>query len=323
MPAWRLNGPGRETNLLITLACVAASVFCQVPTPPPSSPDLNLPAQRIGIDDLISVSVYDRPELTRSVRVPVDGEIRLPLLIEPIHAIGLMPADLEKIIASRLAEEEILVRPVVTVAMVEYRSRPVSVVGAVHRPLTFQVSGTIHLLDALARSEGLTSDAGTEILITSRTEAGAELVRRIPVKKLIGQANPEVNILLSGGEEIRVPEASKVYLVGNVKHPGVFPLHDGEDLTVLKVLALSEGLLPFATKEAFVYRQVDLTGGKTELKIPLRQIIERKAADFTLQENDIFYIPDNKRQRLTITAIDRIVTFGSAAGTASIYGTVH
>src|SRR5262245_34777378 len=84
------------------------------------SPDQNLPGQLIGTDDLVSVSVYDRPELTRTVRVRTDGKIELPLLSAPIVAAGLMPDDLGKVIAARLADEEILVRPVVSVAVVEY-----------------------------------------------------------------------------------------------------------------------------------------------------------------------------------------------------------
>lgn len=306
-------------SVLNVFLAFAGLAFGQVSAVPPPSPDLNLPAQKIGQDDLISVTVYDRPELTRTVRVAADGTIQLPLLSTSIHAAGLMPAELATSIVSRLAAEEILVRPMVSVAVAEYRSRPVSVVGAVHHPLTFQVSGKVQLLDALARAEGLTPEAGNEILITEQKGSGAELVRRLTVKQLIKDADASVNIPLFGGEEIRVPEAGKVYVVGNVKQPGVLTLHDGEDLTVLKVLALSQGLLPFATKTAFVYRREGGTGGKTELTIPLDRIVHRKSPDFIFKENDIFYIPDNKRRRLTMTTLDRIAMFGGTAGAAAIY----
>jgi polysaccharide export outer membrane protein len=308
--------------MILALASLATMAQAQAPVAPPTTPETNLPAQKIGIDDLISVSVYDRPELTRTVRVAADGVIRLPLLSEPIRATGIMPSDLERIIATRLSEEEILVRPVVTVAVAEYRSRPVSVVGAVHHPLTFQVSGAVRLLDALARAEGLAPESGTEILVTRRAEGGVELTKRILVRQLIDQADPEANVLLTGGEEIRVPEAGKVFLVGNVKHPGAVTLHDGEPLTLLKALALSEGLMPYTAKEAFIYRRTDPAQEKTEIKIPLTQIVERKSPDIPLQENDLVYIPENKSRRLTLTTLDRIAAFGSAAGAAAIYGGV-
>jgi protein involved in polysaccharide export with SLBB domain len=48
----------------------------------------NQPVQRIGADDLISVAVYDSPELTRTVRVGDDGQVRLPMLRRAIPAAG-------------------------------------------------------------------------------------------------------------------------------------------------------------------------------------------------------------------------------------------
>ncbi len=80
----------------------------------------NLPALPIGPNDLIAVSVYGAPELTRSVRVSDEGLIRLPMLKQKIEARGLMPSALEGRIAAALVQEEILVDPVVTVTIVEY-----------------------------------------------------------------------------------------------------------------------------------------------------------------------------------------------------------
>ena len=207
----------------------------------------NLPMQQIGPDDLIGISTYDSPELTRTVRVSSDGTIRLPMVRQRIKAAGLLPADLEVAIADALKKEDILVDPVVTVSIVEYRSRPINVVGAVKAPLTFQSTGNITLIDALSRAGGLSETSGPEILV-SRSQPGEGnnsvlLTRRISVKNLIDDADPELNIRLDGGEEIRVPEAGRVYIVGNVKKPGAFPIKDTSETSVLKVLALTEGLV--------------------------------------------------------------------------------
>ena len=138
----------------------------------------NLPSQKLGVDDLMAVSVYDAPELTRTVRVEADGTIHLPLLKDGVQAAGLLPRELESSIAVALKPEQILVDPVVKVTVVEYHSRPISVMGAVNKPVTFQAVGEVTLLDALARAEGLTNEAGTEVLITR-----GGLVERIPVKR--------------------------------------------------------------------------------------------------------------------------------------------
>jgi polysaccharide export outer membrane protein len=168
-------------------------------------PVANLPAQPIGADDLLAISVYGSPEFTRTVRVRSDGRIRLPMLSEEIDARGMMPRELERSLADALVSEQILVDPVVTVTIAEYRSRPITVVGAVKMPLKFQAMGKITLLDALSQAQGLSDDAGAEILVTRPSKTGAPPVtERIPRLKLMAEADPALNVTLYGGEEIRL-----------------------------------------------------------------------------------------------------------------------
>ena len=173
------------------------------------------------------------------------------------------------------------------------------------------------LLEALARAEGLSPEAGQEILV-SRTD---ELVRRIPVRALIDAADPEVNLRLLGGEEIRVPEAAKIYVVGNVKHPGAFPMRDGAETSVLKLLALAEGLAPYSGKLAYIYRHDPDSASKKEIEIKLDEIMKRKSPDVPLRADDILYITDNTGRRATITAIEKIMFLGGSVGAAAVYGT--
>ena len=267
----------------------------------------SLPAQKIGADDLLSVSVYQSPELSRTVRVGADGQFELPLVKQRVKAEGLLPRELEKKLAEVLKAEEILVDPVVTVAVVEYRSRPISVAGAVKRPITFQATSGVTLMEAITRAEGLSPEAGNDILITT-----GKLTQRISVKALMDAADPTLNVRLSGGEEISVPEVGRVYVAGNVKHPGAFALKDSSGMTFLKLVALAEGLAPFPAKEAYIYRKEAQGSNKNELTIELKKIMERKAEDIPLQADDIVYIPDNKSKRLTIGALEKLVGFGSA-----------
>lgn len=276
----------------------------------------NLPAQKIGPNDLIAVSVYGSPELTRTVRVGADGDIRLPMLERRIRAEGLLPAALEAEIAAALRAEQLLVDPVVTVTIAEYHSRPISVAGAVKNPVTFQAVGPVTLLDALTRAGGLSQEAGPEILVSlSQSEENGNpvtMVQRIPVRGLIDAAVPELNLTLAGGEEIRVPEAGRIFVVGSVKKPGSFPLQDAGDTTVMQILALAEGLAPFASQTAYVYRRDEDTGTRHEIPIELKRIMKRKAPDVPLAANDILYIPDNTGRRITVNALERIAGFGAA-----------
>jgi len=283
----------------------------------------NLPLQKMGIDDLIGITVYDSPELTRTVRVAADGTIRLPMVKARIPVAGLLPSDVETVIAAQLTKEEVLVDPIVTVSVVESRSRPIVVSGAVKKPITFQASSQTSLLDALARAEGLDTDCGPEILV-SKVQTGPDgktstLTRRISVKALIDAADPELNLQLQGGEQIRVPEAGRVYVVGNVRKPGAFVIHDASETSVLRVLALSEGLEKFAAKEAYIYRREQGPAGKNEIPIELEKIMQRKAPDVPLQANDVLYIPDNKNSRSFARIMESVAAIGGGAAIASIY----
>jgi len=291
----------------------------RLPSTAPES-GVNLPARPIRGNDLLSVTVYGAPELTRTVRVSKEGRIRLPLLHRTIEAGGLMPDELETRIAEALESEDVLIAPAVIVAIAEYQTRPISVAGAVRHPLTYAVFDRTTLLEALTRAEGLSPDAGAEIIVTRPPAPGsgnAPLIQRVPVKGLIDNADPAQNLVLDGGEEVRVPEVGRVFVVGNVKKPGAFQVELPAGMTVLKSLALAEGLAPFASKQAYIYRRADSSAGAPpqELPVELRNILDRKSPDPALQANDILYIPDSRRARAAANAIEKAVSF--AAGTAS------
>lgn len=281
----------------------------------------NLPAHRIHSNDLVNISIYGEPDLTRIIRVGSDGAIRLPLLDRKVKADGLMPEELEKAIGDAFKGEEILVNPFVTVTVAEYHTlRPVSVAGAVRNPITFEPSDPVTLLEALARAGGLVPEAGPDILISRPSgESPAPLVQRVAVRALIDAADPAVNVVLRGGEEIRVPEAGKIFVVGNVKIPGAFAVHDAAESTVLKVIALTQGLAPYASNEAYIYRREATSGSQNEIVVDLAKIMQRKSPDVPLLANDILYVPDRTGKRVAISALEKVFAIGAGLSTALLY----
>jgi polysaccharide export outer membrane protein len=306
---------------VLSLLLFSVAALAQVATP-----TQNLPAQKIRPNDLVGVSVYGEPDLTRTVRVGADGTIRLPMLKDKIKADGLMPEELEQAVAEALKTQEILVDPFVTVTVAEYHSLPISVAGAVKTPITFQpVEKKTTLLQAITRAGGLAPEAGSEILVTAPQSPAGDappLVRRIQVKALIDAADPAANILLDGGEEIRVPERGKIYVVGNVKMPGAFAVQDPSGTSILKVLALAQGLTPYATNEAYIYRVEGGTTSKNEIPVDLKKIMDRKAPDVPLLPNDVLYVPDNHHRRATMDTVKVVAGLGGAAVAALIYALI-
>jgi polysaccharide biosynthesis/export protein len=281
-----------KSACLLLLAGALGTSWAQVPIAAP-----NLPVHRIGPNDLISISIFGEPDLSRTVRVGSDGAIRLPLVRQRVKADGLMPEELDQAIGKAFEAEQILINPWVTVTVSEYHTLlPVSVAGAVRNPVTFEPNGKMTLLEAITRAGGLLPEAGPEILVT---RSAREPVQHIPVHALIDAADPSVNLALQGGEEIRVPEAGKIFVVGNA-------------------IALTEGLAPYASNEAYIYRR-DASGSPNQIPVDLGRIMQRKSPDVPLLANDIFYIPDRSGKRLALSVLEKVVLFGAGISTAFIY----
>jgi polysaccharide export outer membrane protein len=280
----------------------------------------NLPVEKIGRDDLVGITVYDAPELTRTVRVGFDGDLRLPMLKQHIHAADLYPAELENAITAALVDENVMVEPIVTVSVVEVRSRPITVAGAVRSPITFQATGSVTLLDAISRAGGISDNAGPEILVShpplSTDGKSITLTERILARSLLNEEDQTSNLKLEGGEVIRIPEAGRFFVAGNVKHPGMFSITDGSESSVLKAVALSEGLDNYSGHIAYIYRIDGSSGRKNEIPIDVKKILARKSPDVPLYANDMLYVPNSTGLRASAKAVEIVLATG--LGVASL-----
>jgi polysaccharide export outer membrane protein len=79
------------------------------------------------------------------------------------------------------------------------------------------------------------------------------------------------------------------------------------------MLALTEGLEPFANKSAFIYRR-EASGSKNEIAVALDKILQRKSPDVPLVANDILYIPDNRGKRIGVKALEAVIAAATGAG---------
>jgi polysaccharide export outer membrane protein len=309
--------------VISSLASIAAMAqrLSYTPTGPasPAAPvaigGANLPFQLIGASDLVHLTVFDSPELTQSFRVDQSGNLNLPLLRGPVHAQGLMPDDLRDEIARQLREQHLLLRPVVDVSVVEYRSRDVTIAGAVKTPVTIQEEGNLRLLAALSQAGGLLPEAGPEVIVENANGTS----QRVSVRELFDGRHPELNVPIEAGAQIRVPECERVFVVGDVKRPGAFPFLSMEDTTVLQLLALSGGLDSFSRKRAYIYREQPGSSQKIEIEVPLGRIMDRKAQDVKLAANDILYIPINGKLKSSANVLAHVTGIGNTAVSAAIW----
>jgi polysaccharide export outer membrane protein len=258
----------------------------------------------IGPEDLLSIDVFNVPELNKTVRVANDGMISLPL-IGRVQAAGLTTAELRKELEAKWAETY-LENPQVTVFVQEFRARPVSVIGAVERPGLFYLAAPRTLIEVLSMAGGLAkrteNAAGRTVLVTRRDgfadlqfTDGMSLVSvdklEINLRKLFYSHNEALNIEIKPFDSISVTRADIVYVVGEVRRPGGFVLQDQEKLTVMQALALAEGCTGTAARRnaMIIHRSED--GTRTEVRIDLGKVLKGKAHDPELAANDVLFVP--------------------------------
>jgi polysaccharide biosynthesis/export protein len=120
----------------------------------------------IGTGDLLSIQVFDVPELSREVRVSQTGTIGIPLVPVRLHITGLTELQAELKIAEVLEANGLVSHPQVSVFVKEKKSKPITVVGAVMHPMVFQADRQITLLEVLAEAGGIAGDAGDSVIVT-------------------------------------------------------------------------------------------------------------------------------------------------------------
>ncbi len=265
---------------------------------------------RIGPEDLLDITIFEAPEINRSLRVAAGGEISLPLL-GAVRAAGLTPRELESVLAE-LLRRTYMKDPHVGVFVKELQSRPVSVFGAVFKPGVFQVRGTKTLVEMLSMAEGLAADAGDTVIVMrgagfpngeakpaaaetndEKPAAGAETLE-INLKSLLDSGDPRFNVAVYPGDIVKVTRAGIVYVVGEVKRPGGFTLKSNENISVLQALALAEGLTRTSAKsQARIIRTDEATGKRVEVMVNLSRVLSGKAEDPLLRPRDIVFVPNS------------------------------
>lgn len=290
---------------------------------------------RIGPQDLVDISVFEAPELNRSVRVSASGEISLPLL-GSIKAAGRTAKELELVLQTSL-QKSFMNDPHVSVYVREMESHPVSVLGAVKKPGVFRIADPKTLLEVLSMAEGLADDAGDTVIVmrgaafaaqashaanqddTSSQSDNGNLVGSIQVnlKDLLTSKNSSANVLVYPGDIVKVTAAGIVYVIGDVKKPGGFVLRNNENISALQALALAEGITPTSAKNHVRIIRTEQNSQRTEMTLDLGRIMSGKAPDPMLQSKDIIFVPKSGSKSALYRSAEAII---STVPAAAVYG---
>ena len=156
----------------------------------------------IGAQDVLDISVWKEPEVSRVVPVRPDGRISLPLLND-VQAAGMTPSQLAAQITTSL--KKFVTDPQVTVIVTAINSQRVYILGEVTRPGAFPMLPGMNVLQGLSSAGGFTQFAKTKSIYVLRMEDGKQQKYPVNYKEVISGKRPEQNISLKAGDTIVVP----------------------------------------------------------------------------------------------------------------------
>ena len=234
------------------LALTAFSAAAQQPAKTAPLPDSGYV---LGPDDQIVLHSMESPEISdKPILIGINGDITLPLAGR-VKAGGLTVEQLETELDARL--KKYVKDPQVAITVVEFRSQPVSVFGAVGTPGVVQLRGRKTLYEVLSLAGGLRETAGSSITVARRREngevplpgarvdpTGQFSTAELNVQEILAGKNPAANIEIKPNDVISVSgaESNMIYVVGDVEHGGAFTLGGREKLSVLRAISLAGGL---------------------------------------------------------------------------------
>lgn len=272
-----------------------ATASAQPPAPAvPAAARAGLPAPQqasyiVGPQDVLIVTFYDQQELTGQFTVETDGSFTFPL-IGRVNVGGMTLRAVEGTLKKALIAQGFFRDPQLAVSVETYRSQRIYVVGEVRTPGAYPLSGDMRLVEALALAGSTLPTASGEAVIV-RASAQSTIVE--PVAAAVAAvADPSLNdpdqvqrvdlrslengdltqnIPLRSGDTVFVLRAESVYVFGQVRNPGAYPLRQKET-TVLQALSLAGGVTDRgATGRIQIIRIVE--GKKAEIRVELTDVV--------------------------------------------------
>lgn len=276
----------------------------------------------LGPDDLITVRVLQAPEIAdKPVRIDLNGNIDLPF-IGKLHAAGLTVESLRKELTSNF--ESIIRDPQVSVGVEEFRSQPVSVVGAVNTPGVLQLRGHKTLIEMLTMAGGLRPDSGSYVNIArdlkwgplplpgAKNDAtGHYSTASVDLKLMMDAKDPSQNIVVRPDDVITVPRAQMIYVIGEVLKTGGYVLNDRENMSLLEALSLAGGVNRTASPSHARILRAKSGSQREEIPVDLKKIFEGKGKDFELRAQDILFVPSSESKRASLRALEAAIQVGT------------
>lgn len=245
----------------------------------------------VGARDVLNIHVLEDPTIS-SARVTVNDDGVLPLnVVGRVQVAGLTSTQIEAKLKT-LLESTFLAKATVSVQVVEFSSKPISVVGAVVRPGLIGGSGNTTLIQALTQAGGLIAGHGKELYVLRTGRNGLSEQVAINIDDLMVAGKPELNIPLMPNDLVNVQVATPiaVYIMGEVMKPGKLEFRSSHTPTLIQAIAAAGGHTDRASSNAVIKRMVN--GKEVTLKVNYHKVLDGKQSDVVLIDNDTIYLKE-------------------------------
>ncbi len=238
----------------------------------------------LGGGDSVRIIVYGDADLTREIRVAEDGLITLPLIGE-VTVGGLTTIQAEKRIAEQLKRGGFIANPQVSVLILEFKSKTVSVLGGVLKPGRYPITHPTDVKDIIAEAGGLTQDA-SEIITVVRSDKRSEY----DLNEVIERRNLSAQDIRLIGDETVYISVRDVAVTGQVQRPGKYGIQGGTR-KISDFVALAGGANEVAGESLFF--TTSRSGSPDTKEINIDELFRSPAAEFNkdLVPGDVIYIP--------------------------------
>ncbi len=226
--------------LLAALSLLAAPASAQTQAPAPAQAAAPAPTVTlnegyvVGVGDVVEIAVLGREEFKPRVQVQVDGTVQLPYL-HSVMASNLTVIQLRERVAKLLRDGGYYVDPVVSVTVVSFASRYVTVLGEFANPGLVPVDRSYRVSEILARAGGPRPSASDELVL--RRATGEEIV--LPIE-MLSRGGPADDPLVQPGDKLFIGAAPNFYIYGQVNAPGAYRVERA--MTLRMALARGGGL---------------------------------------------------------------------------------
>ncbi|HEY0758400.1 MAG TPA: polysaccharide biosynthesis tyrosine autokinase [Acidisarcina sp.] len=242
----------------------------------------------IGEGDLLSILVYDAPELTQEVRVGSNGTIHLTLLGD-VKAAGIQPDQLASQLEDQFRSRGLIASPQVSVSIKEFTTQGVTVEGEVKKPGLYPIYSARSLVDVIALAEGPTPAADTVVSIRRR---GTGAVETVTMTQDDGRQVADSNVRVYAGDTVIVPRAGLAYVLGDVTRPGGYIMHDNGHMTILQAISEAQGTTRNASLKHVILLRKTANGTET-IPVQLKAMMRGKEKDQVLMSGDILFVPSS------------------------------